>query len=296
MPVGPRVPSRAVARTCLLLCAALALLASCAGNGDSDADAESEGPVDDSTPAAPEEAFFREMSLRGGFGGGADSEGGEGGTDQQAQDLPWLIQLDEFVDDQAHLGTTDFVIRSNGTETALNEVMSLELLELAGLPTQDWTYLSLSANQSEPSLRLAIENPNDEWDAERFDDDGILYKAESGGDYSYRGDDPDAYDEVFDQETQKDDEDLTPLMELLEFIDESDDETFAAELEDHLEVEELATYLAIEELLQNFDDIDGPGQQLLPAVERADRTVHRRRLGPRPRAGRRLRQRGLPRR
>ena len=36
-----------------------------------------------------------------------------------------------------------------------------------------------------------------------FDTEGILYKAESGGDYSYRGDDPEAYDEVFDQETDR---------------------------------------------------------------------------------------------
>ena len=33
-----------------------------------------------------------------------------------------------------------------------------------------------------------------------FADPGVLYKAEATGDYSYRGDDPDAYDEIFDLE------------------------------------------------------------------------------------------------
>jgi spore coat protein CotH len=104
-----------------------------------------------------------------------------------------------------------------------------------------------------------IEHPDDEWMAEWFDDDGALYKAESTGDYSYRGDDPDAYDEVFDQEAGKENTDLEPLMEFLEFINDSDDATFAAELDEYLDVESFATYLAMQELVDNFDDIDGPG-------------------------------------
>ena len=59
------------------------------------------------------------------------------------------------------------------------------------------------------TLRLVVENPGDDWEVENFSGDGILYKAESGGDYSYRGDDPAAYEEVFDQESGEDD--LTPL-------------------------------------------------------------------------------------
>jgi spore coat protein CotH len=180
-------------------------------------------------------------------------------TSEEPQSLPWLIQLDRFVDGQAHGGTTDLVVRSNSSETALNEAMSLDLLELAGLPTQDWTHAGFSVNGSDPVLRLVIENPNDEWDAANFDSEGILYKAKSGGDYSYRGDDPDAYAEVFDQETRKDEENLTPLIELLDFINNADDATFAEELAEHVEVGAFAQYLAMEELLANFDDIEGPG-------------------------------------
>lgn len=84
-----------------------------------------------------------------------------------------------------------------------------------------------------------------------------LYKAESGGDYSYRGTDPDAYDDVFDQEAG--DGDLTPLISFLQFITEADDATFGAELSQHLDVDAFATYLAFQELVDNFDDIDGPG-------------------------------------
>ena len=53
---------------------------------------------------------------------------------------------------------------------------------------------------SAPVARLVIESPDGEWMAEAFAATGALYKAESTGDYRYRGDDPLAYDEVFDQE------------------------------------------------------------------------------------------------
>lgn len=179
-------------------------------------------------------------------------------TDSEPQDLPWLIRLDKFVDGQELDGSTDFVVRSSSTETSLNEAVALELLDRAGLATQEAIATRFSVNGSAETLRLTIENPDDAWEAAEFDTDGILYKAEAEGDYSYRGDDPEAYVDVFDQETG-DEENLEPLIEFLQFINESDDETFAAELSDHLDVEAFATYLAMQDLVENFDDIDGPG-------------------------------------
>ena len=180
-------------------------------------------------------------------------------ADDDPVDLPWLIRLDKFVDGQDLDGLTDLVVRSNNTETALNEAVALELLELAGLASQDAIATAFSVNGSDATLRLAIENPDDAWMAEWFDEDGALYKAESTGDYSYRGDDPDAYDEVFDQEAGEDNADLAPLTEFLEFINDADDATFAAELDEYLDVDAFATYLAMQDLIDNFDDIDGPG-------------------------------------
>jgi spore coat protein CotH len=173
--------------------------------------------------------------------------------------LPWLIKLDKYIDGQHHEGLTDLVVRSSNSETALNEAVALELLELAGLASQDAIAAAFSINGSEPILRLVIEHPDDVWMAEEFDTDGALYKAESTGDYSYRGDDLDAYDEVFDQEAGKDNTDLSPLIDFLGFINNSDDATFVAELEQWLDIDSFATYLAMQELIDNQDDIDGRG-------------------------------------
>ena len=181
------------------------------------------------------------------------------GVDTDPTALPWLIRLDKYVDGQSLDGYTQFVVRSNNSETSLNEAVALELLDLAGLATQEAIATRFSVNGAGEQLRLVVQNPDDTWDAENFATDGILYKAESTGDYSYRGDDPDAYDEFFDQETNTDNEDLTPLIEFLDFVNNSSDEEFAEQLDEHLDVEAFATYLAVQELIGNFDDIDGPG-------------------------------------
>ena len=173
--------------------------------------------------------------------------------------LPWLIRFDKYVEGQNHDGLSDVVIRSNNTETSLNEAVALDLLELAGLASQDAIAVAFSVNGSESTLRLAIEHPDDVWMGDNFADDGALYKAESTGDYSFRGDDPEAYDEVFDQEAGRENEDLAPLIEFLDFINNTDDATFIAELADHLDVESFASYLAMQDLIDNFDDINGPG-------------------------------------
>jgi len=196
----------------------------------------------------------------GGLGGGGGPGGVGGSSAEEPESLPWLIRLDEFVEGQSYQGYEDIVVRSNGSATALNEAVALDLLEEAGLASQDAASTSFTVNGGEPTLRLAMEHPDDDaWQEAAFEEDGALYKAESTGDWSYRGDDPDEYREVFDQEGGSDLTDLSPLIELLEFLNESDDATFASELPDRLDVDSFATYLAMMDLVGNFDDIDGPG-------------------------------------
>lgn len=180
-------------------------------------------------------------------------------SDSEPTDLPWLIDLGKYDDGQDVDGYSEFVVRSNTTESGLNEAVALDLLEQSGLASEHAVASRFSVNGADEELRLVVQNLDGDWDEENFDTEGVLYKAESGGDYSYRGDDPSAYEDVFDQETDPDEENLEPLIEFLEFINDSDDQTFASELGDHLDVEAFATYLAFEDLIGNTDDIDGPG-------------------------------------
>lgn len=179
-------------------------------------------------------------------------------TSENPEDLPWLIRLNKFVDGEDHQGYEDIVIRSNSTETALNEAVAQELLAMTGLAAQSPIATAFTVNGGETELRLAVENPDEEWYEDNFDDeDGLLYKADSDGDYSYRGDDAEAYIDVFDQDVG--DDDMEPLIDFLDFINNTDDAAFAAGLANELDVEAFATYLAFQDLIGNADDINGRG-------------------------------------
>ncbi len=207
------------------------------------------------------------MGLRLAQGGGAGHGGLAGGfagnvSADEPEVLPWLIRLDKYADDQQHNGVKELVIRSNASKTSLNEATALDLLAAAGLASQLAASTGFSVNGGAPALRLAIEHPNDDWMALRFSRDGLLYKGESTGNYSYRGDDPDSYTDVFDLEAGGSGdvaEDMKPLIEFLDFLNNSDDQTFTSEIAERLDVAQFAVYLAMMDLIHNFDDIAGPG-------------------------------------
>ncbi|MHA7226988.1 CotH kinase family protein [Glutamicibacter soli] len=179
-------------------------------------------------------------------------------TGSDPQDLPWQIRLDKFVDGQSYAGRTQFVVRTNTSQTSLNEAVALALLGEAGLATEQAAATRFTLNGSAAQLRLVIDNPSDElYSAAVFAGEGITYKADSSGDYSYRGASGSDYDSAFSVESGA--EDLTPIAEFLDFVNNSSDADFAAQLAEHLDVDQFATYLAMQDLVANSDDIDGPG-------------------------------------
>lgn len=178
-------------------------------------------------------------------------------ADSEPQKLPWLVRFDKFVDGANHDGMTRMVIRASSSTSALNEAVALDLLAKTGLASEKAAHISLSVNGSDPVLRLTCQDLDESWVARNFDVAGLLYKAESTGDYTYRGTDESAYKDVFDQETGK--ANLTPLIEFLQFINESSDADFQSGLAQRVDVDKMVTYLAFEDVIDNFDDITGPG-------------------------------------
>ncbi|VEJ57330.1 CotH kinase family protein [Arachnia propionica] len=178
-------------------------------------------------------------------------------ADSEPQKLPWLVRFDKFVDGANHDGMTRMVIRASSSTSALNEAVTLDLLAKTGLASEKAAHISLSVNGSDPVLRLTCQDLDESWVEQNFDVAGLLYKAESTGDYTYRGTDESAYKDVFDQETGK--ANLTPLIEFLQFINESSDADFQSGLAQRVDVDKMVTYLAFEDVIDNFDDITGPG-------------------------------------
>jgi len=188
-------------------------------------------------------------------------------ADTDPATLPWLLRLDKFVDGQTWDGWSELVVRGNSSATSMNEAVALGLLSATGLASEAAVASGFSINGGDTQLRLVVQNPDDQWASTALADDTLLYKAESGGTWDYVGDDPADYVGDFEQEAG--DDDLTPLIDFLEFVNESDDATFAADLDQWLDVDAFATYLAFQNLVQNSDDIDGPGNNAYLAADAA---------------------------
>jgi spore coat protein CotH len=189
----------------------------------------------------------------GGFGANLDAE--------DPSTLPWLISFDEYIDGQRYQGHADIAVRPVMlTEANLNEALSLKLVGAADEPTQLTAYSSVTWNDSEPVLRLLLEAPGDEFAARNFGGNGVLYKSLSTGGFDYLGDDPTLYMTAFDQETAKRHQDLKPVIDLMKWTAGASDAEFAAGLDQHVDTVSLARYIALQELLDNFDDMAGPGK------------------------------------
>ena len=105
----------------------------------------------------------------------------------------------------------------------------------------------------------AVQNLDDTWVNDYFPDaggDSVLYKAEADGEWSWQGEDAD-YSASFDIEAGADN--YQPLIDLLDLVNNGSAEEIASELPGMVDIDSFATYLAFEEVIDNFDDIDGPG-------------------------------------
>lgn len=194
----------------------------------------------------------------------AEGFGDPGSPSDYPEDLPWLISFDEFVAGRTYQGHEKVAVRPGGRATAettaLNEALSLSLIDLAGEPAEEAAYAAFSVNGGAAALRLIVQEPGDSLVADDFLAPGVLYKALSGSAFECRGGDTRDYGDSFRQVTGLNRADLAPLIEFVCWVEESSDEEFAAELEDRVDISSLARYLALHNLLLDWDDLSGPGQ------------------------------------
>jgi spore coat protein CotH len=205
----------------------------------------------------------------GGFpGGGAPGGGIPGGfgraslKTEEPETLPWLIRFDEFVDGRHFQGHREIAVRvagMGGGSAVLNEAVSLSVLAAAGQTTQQYAYTSFAVNDRPTTARLIVENP-DEGFADTLGGSGVLYKSLASSQFTDQGDDPTNYADDFKQITKKGSQDLQPVIDLIRWVNTSSDRDFARHLADHVDVQAFARYLAVQNLLLNFDDMAGPGR------------------------------------
>ncbi|MDT0431309.1 CotH kinase family protein [Streptomyces salyersiae] len=207
----------------------------------------------------------------GGAGAGQGGAGGRqgGGMTQynlsadKPEELPWLIKIDEYVEGRAYQGEREISLRpGSNAQVPLNEALALSLIDASGEPAERYGFSTLKVNNRPTATRLMVENPDTEY-AEAVEGESVVYKARAGGSFAYLGDDPSDYETSFRQLNKVGSQDLAPVMKLIKWVEEASDEEFAEDLDQHVDVESFATYVATQNLLMNFDDMAGPGKNYL---------------------------------
>ncbi|MCT1885629.1 CotH kinase family protein [Dietzia cinnamea] len=172
--------------------------------------------------------------------------------------LPLLVSFDENYEGRAYQGMTELSVRP-GTPV-LNEAVALELTEATGQATQRYAYSEYSVNDGPTTSRLVLEHPDDGYTSSAFDGPGYLYKADANSRFAYVGEDQSDYSDQFSQVNAGGDGTMQPIIDLLQWVDSASDEEFAGELDQWIDVESFVEYVATQNLLSNFDDMSGPGQ------------------------------------
>jgi spore coat protein CotH len=193
----------------------------------------------------------------GGFRGGGMATELKG---EEPESLPWLIKFDEYVEGRRYQGRSQLSVRPGTTEnkTQLSEAVAVAMVDRAGEPSQQFTYSGFAVNGRESGPRLVIDYLDTGY-AEELGN-GVLYKSLATSQFSYQGDDQTEYTDDFKQINKLGSHDLQPVIQFLQWLDQADDEEFAANLSSYVDVDSFARYVALQNLLLNFDDMSGPGK------------------------------------
>ncbi|GFJ94904.1 CotH kinase family protein [Phytohabitans rumicis] len=180
---------------------------------------------------------------------------------EEPESLPWLISFDEYVKGRRYQGRTEIAVRpaGRGGSTGLNEAVALTLTGASGEPSQEYAYSTFTVNDRPTVTRLLVEHPDQTY-ADALTDDGVLYKSRASSQFTDQGGDPTDYQDDFDQINLKGSQDLQPVIDLIRWVEGASDQEFAAGLADRVDVPSLARYVALQNLLLNFDDMSGPGK------------------------------------
>ncbi|MFC7510374.1 CotH kinase family protein [Streptomyces thermocarboxydus] len=183
---------------------------------------------------------------------------------EKPEELPWLVKIDEYIEGRAYQGEREISLRPGvDGQVPLNEALSLALTGESGQKAERYSFTRFTVNNRPTVTRLMVEAPDTEYAEEVEDGNGVLYKARAGSSFTYRGDDPTEYESDFRQLNKKGSQDLEPVMRLIKWVDGATDEEFARDLDTYVDVESLASYVAAQNLLLNFDDMAGPGKNYL---------------------------------
>jgi spore coat protein CotH len=194
----------------------------------------------------------------------------DGGIDEFMRDpdrnTPYLVKFDKYTPGLSYQGHTEIALRVRGHQkedaALLAELVTRDALSRVGIAVPALACTGLTVDGADETLYLVSEHLDDayiEKTTGKAASESILYKALPKSQFAYRGEDPSAYATTFSQETNRKRDDLAPLIDLLRFVTEADDETYRSGISNFIDQETLTAYLAVNNILVNIDSLGGNG-------------------------------------
>ena len=178
------------------------------------------------------------------------------------------IDLNQFEKGQKLAGVSKLNLHNNHTDPSwMNEVLSHRLFRDAGVPAPRTSYARVFAtvpgtyDRQYLGLYSLVENIDANFAEENFKTKkGAIFKPVTPDPFYDLGDDFAKYVQTYDPKTELTDQQKRRLIALCKLNTLADDETFAKELGNFIELDEFASFLAVSVFLSDLDGILGPGQ------------------------------------
>lgn len=192
------------------------------------------------------------------------------GTYMRSQGMakrPFKVDLNKFSPGNALAGRTTLNFANLvADDSCLHDALGYEVFRAAGVPAPRTAYarLFLTTGESSPSylgVYALVENLDQAFAAERFGTrQGALFKPVTTELFADLGPDWSAYDGIYDPKNKLTAAQADRVMEFARLLTHANDEAFAAQVGEFIDLDEFARFLSVMVLLSSYDGFLNNGQ------------------------------------
>ena len=185
------------------------------------------------------------------------------------------IDFNEYVDGQEFRGLKKINLHSCISDPSMmREALSLEIFREAGIPASrtSWAHVYLTVpgtfDRHYRGLFEVVEQIDKRFLKDRYGNaDGLLLKPSTFGAFRYFEEGWERYERAYVPKTDATPEQQQHVMDFAKLVHTADDETFADQVEQFLDVDQFLQFLALNALLSNLDSFLGGSQNYYAYLE-----------------------------
>ncbi|MBK7104658.1 MAG: CotH kinase family protein [Ignavibacteriae bacterium] len=185
-----------------------------------------------------------------------------GNTSRESAKKSFKIEFNEFIKGRKFYSIEEMNLNGEHNDPSISRSkICWDFFNSIGLISSRASFAALYINGNYYGLYISVEHIDENFIKKNYaDNSGNLWKCLYGADLNYINDNADSYkfgsseNRVYDLLTNSKDDNYTKLAEFIDFINNSDNETFKNQLPQKINILELLQYFAANVLLGSWDD------------------------------------------